>query len=118
MPMLDVVVDDGGHRPDQQRVTFEELLPHLRPGGVYTCEDVHGEDNPFLGHVYGLSRGLFAFDLVVDEVDPERHMVSPATPFQAETHSLHLYPYLVVVERRSAPVDELVAAKHGSEWLG
>ena len=42
LPPLDIVIDDGGHTPDQQRVTLEELLPHIRPGGVYVCEDIHG----------------------------------------------------------------------------
>ena len=37
VPHLDVAIDDGGHEPQQQRVSFEELMPHLRPGGVYIC---------------------------------------------------------------------------------
>jgi hypothetical protein len=32
VPKLDIVVDDGGHEPDQQIATMEALLPHLRPG--------------------------------------------------------------------------------------
>jgi hypothetical protein len=34
VPKLDIVVDDGGHKPDQQTTSLEELLPHLSPGGV------------------------------------------------------------------------------------
>ena len=34
VPILDLVIDDGGHEPEQQIVSLEELLPHLRPGGV------------------------------------------------------------------------------------
>ena len=33
-PLIDIVIDDGGHLPEQQLVTLEELLPHVRPGGV------------------------------------------------------------------------------------
>ncbi len=36
-PNIDIVIDDGGHLPEQQIAAFEELLPHLRPGGVYLC---------------------------------------------------------------------------------
>jgi hypothetical protein len=115
-PLLDIVIDDGGHAPEQQRVTLEELLPRLRPGGVYICEDVHGDDNPFLGFVYGLSRGLFAYDLELDAANRERSMTSAATPFQSVMHSVHLYPYLVVIERRQLPLDEFVASMHGTEW--
>jgi hypothetical protein len=39
VPAVDIVIDDGGHQTQQQVVTLEELLPHLRPGGVYICED-------------------------------------------------------------------------------
>jgi Methyltransferase domain len=117
-PPLDIVIDDGGHRPEQQRVTLEELLPYLRPGGIYICEDVHGDDNPFLAYVHGLSRGLFAYDLRLDVTDPERHMASPATPFQSSTYAVHLYPYVVVVERHEQPGADFVAAKHGTEWPG
>ena len=37
---VDVLIDDGGHQPEQQMVALEEMLPYLRPGGVYICEDV------------------------------------------------------------------------------
>ena len=40
-PPVDIVIDDGGHMSEQQMVTLEELLPHVSPGGVYICEDVH-----------------------------------------------------------------------------
>src|SRR2546427_178249 len=39
-PPVDILIDDGGHTPEQQMVTLEEMLPHIRPGGVYLCEDV------------------------------------------------------------------------------
>jgi hypothetical protein len=115
-PLLDIIVDDGGHTVEQQRVTLEELLPRLRPGGVYICEDIHGDDNGFLGYVHGLSRGLFGYDLTLDEANPGRVLSSPATPFQSAIHSVHVYPYVVVIERRDVPLDELVASKHGTEW--
>eukprot|EP00850_Spirogloea_muscicola_P020501 SM000218S06597 [mRNA] locus=s218:64608:65598:- [translate_table: standard] len=39
---IDILVDDGGHKPDMQIATFEELYPAIRPdGGVYVCEDMH-----------------------------------------------------------------------------
>ena len=56
VPDLDIVVDDGGHRAPEQIATIEGLLPHMRPGGVFVCEDVHFEYNPLLDYVNGLSR--------------------------------------------------------------
>jgi len=117
LPAPDVVIDDGGHSPDQQRVTMEEILPLIRPGGVYVCEDVHGKNNGFSAFVSGLADSLNGMEGVSANLnDPERRMVVPTNGAQASIHSIHLYPYVVVVEKRKAPLPELVAPKHGSQW--
>jgi len=41
LPPFDIVLDDGGHGMEQLIVTFEELFPHVRDGGVYLAEDLH-----------------------------------------------------------------------------
>eukprot|EP01065_Artemidia_motanka_P025120 TRINITY_DN30003_c0_g1_i1.p1 TRINITY_DN30003_c0_g1~~TRINITY_DN30003_c0_g1_i1.p1 ORF type:complete len:439 (+),score=79.62 TRINITY_DN30003_c0_g1_i1:74-1390(+) len=46
MGSLDVVVDDGSHRADHQRLAFEVLFPILRPGGVYVVEDIEANFIP------------------------------------------------------------------------
>jgi SAM-dependent methyltransferase len=38
---LDVVIDDGSHRPDDQVASFKALWPQLNPGGIYLIEDCH-----------------------------------------------------------------------------
>ena len=60
-PRLDVVIDDGSHRPEQQRATFDAVLPRLLPGGVYICEDIHGVDHALHRHLRDLADGLGAF---------------------------------------------------------
>jgi demethylmacrocin O-methyltransferase len=37
---LDVVIDDGCHKADAVKVSFEALWPEVRPGGLYIIEDV------------------------------------------------------------------------------
>ena len=37
---FDIVIDDGSHVPDHQRITFEALWPSVAPGGLYAIEDV------------------------------------------------------------------------------
>jgi hypothetical protein len=61
VPHVDIAIDDGGHTYEQQRVTLEELFPHLRPGGVYICEDIHGMGNPFFGYLVGIAAALNDF---------------------------------------------------------
>lgn len=116
VPVLDIVIDDGGHIPWQQIVSLEELLPHLRPAGVYLCEDIDQAFNEFAAYVYGLAQGLNATQYEFNVIDHERRSVSKATPLQSAIAAIHLYPYLAVIERTPSPVSEFVAPKHGSQW--
>jgi cephalosporin hydroxylase len=102
VPHIDVVIDDGGHRPLHQIATLEGLLPFMRPGGVYICEDVLGEDQPFHSYVMGLASNL--------------HVEDQLTPFQQRIDSVHLYPYLTVIELASQIPQEFVCQRHGTEW--
>jgi hypothetical protein len=40
----DIIIDDGDHNPAVQFMTFWNLRPLLRPGGVYVIEDVYPLD--------------------------------------------------------------------------
>jgi hypothetical protein len=114
-PLIDIVIDDGGHLPEQQLVTLEELLPHVRPGGVYFCEDIHDNFNDFAAYVQGLSDNLNEFHRWnVGSLVPDAHS-TPST-FQAAINSLHLYPFAVVIEKCDTPLHDLVCSKHGSQW--
>jgi hypothetical protein len=115
---LDIVIDDGGHQYEQQVVSLEELLPHLRPGGVYLCEDVHGAFNRFASYVGGLAHKLNEMPNWRESPDdPERRFASETTMFQKRINSIHLYPSVVVVEKNRADVPELVAPRHGTQWV-
>jgi len=39
-PKVDLFLDDGGHRMEQQRTAMKEMLPHVQADGVYMCEDL------------------------------------------------------------------------------
>jgi SAM-dependent methyltransferase len=112
VPQVDIVIDDGGHQAFQQIPTLEALLPHIRPGGVYLCEDVHGEYNSYLDYLFGLSRGLHTFF-------PHRSKhwkgMSP-TVFQQAIDSFHFYPFVAVIEKRATRLDHLDNLKRGSHW--
>jgi len=117
LPAPDIVIDDGGHTPEQQRITLEELLPYIRPGGVYICEDIHGKNNAFAAFVSGLADSLNNTDeQSSDPANPERRSIVRTNGVQATLHSVHLYPYVVAIEKRVATLPELVAPKHGTQW--
>jgi hypothetical protein len=52
---FDIVIDDGSHMHRDQIVSLEEIFPKLNPGGVYICEDVHGNSNRFASYVMGIA---------------------------------------------------------------
>ena len=41
IPMMDIIIDDGGHTMDQQRISFEHLYSKVKDGGIYLIEDTH-----------------------------------------------------------------------------
>ena len=104
---VDIIVDDGGHETHQQIVTLEEMFGHLRPGGVYLCEDVVGRFNGFHSYVNGLALHLN---------DKGPGSPSQANSFQRSVSSVHLYPYVVIMEKADKPVTGFISAKRGTEW--
>jgi hypothetical protein len=103
-PDVAVLVDDGGHRMDQQIATFEELYPRLRPDGVYLCEDTHTSYAPLFGGGYRQPQTFIErTKLLVDRLNAF-HSVDPSQPgpdeFTHTTDSLHFYTGVVVIERK------------------
>ena len=86
------------------------MLPHLRPGGVYLCEDTHGEYNGFSIFVQGLVNNLNRFKRK-DEESPVH-----TTELQAWIRSVHFYPYMTVLEKAERPVRQFISSKKGTEW--
>jgi len=114
VPQVDILIDDGGHTFDQQIVTLEEMLPHLRPGGVYICEDVHGVNNGFNSYCQGLIKNLNATTLF----DPGAGKAAGMrpNPVQAWIEGVHFYPYLTVIVKAERPIEKLIAPRHGTLW--
>jgi hypothetical protein len=116
-PMLDIVIDDGSHRPEHQLTTFQEILPHIRPGGVYLCEDIHGPANMFALYLQNLSNNLNACQNFQNNPEtPERRSTAVTTEFQSRIHSIHFYPYVAVIETNKDTRKELVSSKRGTAW--
>jgi hypothetical protein len=101
---IDVLIDDGGHRMDQQIATFEELFHHVSEDGVYLCEDVH--TSYFAEYGGGLRRAETFVEYskrLIDQLnawftrDPEELEVDD---FTLAAHSLHFYPSVIVIEKQ------------------
>ena len=41
LPLLDILIDDGGHTMKQQILSFKYLFSQVKDGGIYLVEDTH-----------------------------------------------------------------------------
>jgi hypothetical protein len=106
-PEIDIVLDDGGHLASQQSVTLECLLPAMRPGGVYICEDIQGGFQPFHAFVDGLTHPLSAIGFAENAI---------AGPVHEHVASVHRYPLLTVIEKPTAGPRRFESLRHGSDF--
>ncbi len=119
IPHVDILIDDGGHEPEQQSVTLEEMLPHMAPGGVFLCEDIHGRHNAFWRMVLSMSDEMNSTDLPSFMEDPQgwaERRNQPMGPFQKAVKSNSLHPFVAVIEKHGSEQTGLVSAKNGTEW--
>jgi len=113
VPQLDILLDDGGHTMRQQIVSFEELYSHVKPDGIYACEDTHTSYWRKYGGGYK-RRGTFmeyskSFIDYLHALYPTSRNV-PKNDFARSAHSVHYYPGIVIIEKRpmKEPVDSQV----------
>ena len=100
---FDIVIDDGGHTMQQQIITFEEMYPTVKEGGVYLAEDIHtsyqsqwggGLHKPgtFIEFSKGFIDQLHAWYATSPEHQPG--MLTNCT------YGVHFYDSIVAVEKR------------------
>lgn len=100
-PRVDILLDDGGHTMNQQIVTFQEMFPHIKDGGLYMCEDCH---TSYWGdYAGGLNkRGTFIefSKMLIDELNAfqTREALQP-TYRTLNMGGIHFYDSVVVVEK-------------------
>ena len=107
-PRVDILLDDGGHTINQQIMTFREMFPHLRDGGLYMCEDCltsYVDNERWPGG--GLKRkGTFIEFMkdIIDEINlPYTSGALPPTYNTLNLSGLHFYDSVIVAEKRRLP---------------
>jgi hypothetical protein len=115
IPLIDILIDDGGHLAEPQIVTLEEMLPHIRPGGVYLCEDITTINNRFAAYVQRLSNNQNSASWCSLEGEAPG-IASVNSAFQAAIASIHLYPFVTVIEKSEEPLSILISPKQGTQW--
>jgi hypothetical protein len=96
-----VILDDGSHRMDDVKASFQSLYPHVVPDGVYAVEDLHTAywDDYGGGLRHAGTFIEFCKDLI-DELNAEHTRGAlPETDFSRTTLSMHFYDSVIVFER-------------------
>jgi hypothetical protein len=106
IPPIDILIDDGGHTMLQQIVSFEELFGHVKPDGVYLCEDMHTSYWRDWGGGYK-RRGTFVeyTKNLIDKLNAynSRQRSLKADSFTTSVNSMHFYDSMLVIEKRPTP---------------
>jgi cephalosporin hydroxylase len=105
IPPIDILIDDGGHTMLQQIVSFEELFSHVKPDGVYLCEDMHTSYWVRFGGGFK-RRGTFVeyskkFIDYLNAYHAEKSL--KVNSFTESVNSLHYYDSILVIEKRPTP---------------
>ena len=101
---VQVIIDDGSHRPEHIRETFAYLFPRLAPNGIYAIEDTQTSYWPTWGGSEQLGAPDTTMALVKDLIDGLNHeeFLDPTyRPTYVDLHvvSVHAYHNLVIIEK-------------------
>lgn len=103
LPVFDIIIDDGGHSMDQQRVTFEAMFPLLSSHGVYLVEDVHTSYWSEYGGGYQRSESFVEYSKhLIDKLNAW-HSKDPrlsVDSFTESAWSISYYDSIIVIEKR------------------
>jgi hypothetical protein len=103
IPLIDILIDDGGHTMLQQIVSFEELFNHIKEDGVYLCEDLHTSYWFEYGGGYK-RRGTFIeySKNIIDSINAyHSHQKNfKVDDFTKSVYSIHYYDSIIVIEKK------------------
>jgi 23S rRNA U2552 (ribose-2'-O)-methylase RlmE/FtsJ len=103
IPDIDILIDDGGHKMNQQIITFQELYDKIKPDGVYLCEDLLTSYQLLNGGGHK-RRGTF-IEFTKNWIDQLNAYYSEQSSLKVDAltksmNSVHYYDSVVVVEKR------------------
>jgi hypothetical protein len=107
IPLVDILIDDGGHTMEQQIVSYEELFSQIKEDGVYLCEDLHtsywipyGGGHKRSGTFIEYSKNFIDY-LNAYHSDQKSLRVND---FTRSADSIHYYDSMIVIEKKKRDV--------------
>lgn len=101
---VDVVLDDGSHRMEHIRASFEHLFPRLSTPGLYMIEDLHTAYWTKFGGGLDSPRNFYRYlgDLI-DDMHGWTHAGTPKVPgAQGSITGIHVHDSIAVLEKAVA----------------
>ena len=103
IPPVDILIDDGGHYMNQQKILFEEFFDHIKKDGIYVCEDTHS--SYWLVYGGGYKRKGTFIEYSKDFIDMLNAYHSEQRKFNINkftksVNSIHYYDSVLVIEKR------------------
>ncbi len=100
---IQVVIDDGSHRPEHIRETFRLLFPLLPDGAIYAIEDTQTSYWPAWGGSTDIDDPATTIAFVKDLLDGLHHeemlIDRPSSEIDRTVRAVHCYHNLVVIEK-------------------
>lgn len=103
---IDILIDDGSHHFEHQLATFRALFRHVKPDGIYACEDTCTSywQEEFGGGVRAPGTFMEFVKDLIDELNAwfwREGVDSESAAFAKTVHGIHIYPALVIIEKRA-----------------
>jgi hypothetical protein len=101
---FDIVIDDASHVNSLTISTFENVWPHIKPGGFYVCEDTcesykpkarQDPDSPL-----GLPTMMQFFRRLADEVNYEPHVYPAEYRCGYDLQFVHFWRWLAILRKQ------------------
>lgn len=108
---FDIIIDDGSHINEHQRISFEFLFPYLSNNGVYLVEDVHTSywKDCFNGGLENSNSFIEHSKLLIDKINAYHIREKNCVDYHTNNiNSISFYDSIVVFEkikRTTTPYD-------------
>ncbi len=114
---FDLIVDDGGHKMNQQITSFRSLWPHLNDSGIYVVEDTHSSYWPGFGGGFRAQSSFieYAKDLVdrMHSWYTDQDAIFPLHPLARELGSVQFFDSMVVFEKHLKQPPVSLSSRNG-----
>lgn len=104
LPVLDILVDDGGHTMRQQVLTFNKLFSSVKDGGIYLVEDTHTSYWRGFSGGYRNKKSFIEFSKdIVDQMHAwhiDKEKLVPVSYLTRNISSIAFYDSIVVFEKK------------------